>query len=449
MERPNYGIYMSLSLKNLLAHSLNFGLGSVLPQLIGFFLIPLYTRYLSPADYGILEMTTTLSIFLMPLMRMGIPGAVTRFYFDYRDSVEKLRNFITTVHQILSIGAVLLSLNVGIVLFFIGDDLFGGIQFWPYMVLAIIVAGFSANNQLQKKLIQNRLESRLNLILQVIFAFSNIGITLLLVVVFDMGALGSLLASAMVTIGFHIQAQYYLRKDIKGTYTPAMAKESFNYGIGILPHHLAINSGPLITKAILANVASLALLGVFSISLRFVAPLVIVATSLNTVLVPQYNENRIEGNSENVHRLIRQILLVSFVAYTLFVFIIPFLMKWSLPETYYPSIPMIPILAIAFVGRTLYHVSIAEVFYMKKTRFISIITIVGTGINVLVCILLVEKYGATALCWAFSMSFVAWAIMAYFYKLRVTQHSMYNKEILLFVFGSVIVTAIAFSIDVL
>jgi len=435
-----------LSLKVLLSHSINYGLGSVLPQLIGFLLIPLYTRYLTPSDYGILEMVTTLTVFLTPLMKMGIPGAVTRFYYEYYKDSALLRNFVTTINRLLNIGAIVLSSFALILLYILGPYLFKGIEFWPFMVLAIIMAGLSANSQLQKKLIQNRLQSRLNLILQVVFSGLNIGLTLLLVVVYGMGALGSILASTIVTIIFYIQALFYLRDDLKGKYDREMAKEAYQYGVGILPHHMANSSGPLITKTLLLTMGSLAILGVYSIALRFVSPLILVCTSLNTVLVPMYNKARKEEDNEALIKLVRQVLFVSFVAFLVFNLFIPPIMKAVLPVEYHEAIPMLPILTLAFVGRTIYHISLVEIFYEKKTRFISIITISGLLCNILICILFVSDFGVYALCWAYAISFMIWAIFAYLYKRKVSDFLPFNKELSWFTAGSVFAGILGFTV---
>jgi hypothetical protein len=42
----------------LLRNSIVYGLGEVLPKGISLILIPLYTRFLSPPDYGILSLVT-------------------------------------------------------------------------------------------------------------------------------------------------------------------------------------------------------------------------------------------------------------------------------------------------------------------------------------------------------------------------------------------------------
>ena len=66
-------------LKRLLSGSLNYGFASVSAKVVGFLLIPVYTKYLTPEDYGIVELTSTLSVFLIVLYRMGLPGSISRF----------------------------------------------------------------------------------------------------------------------------------------------------------------------------------------------------------------------------------------------------------------------------------------------------------------------------------------------------------------------------------
>ncbi len=61
-------------------HSLVYGLGSVAVKGLGFLMIPFYTHYLNPADYGILEiLDLTISVFGM-FLNMGITAALLRSY---------------------------------------------------------------------------------------------------------------------------------------------------------------------------------------------------------------------------------------------------------------------------------------------------------------------------------------------------------------------------------
>src|SRR5437016_577255 len=77
--------------RRLIGGTLNYGLASILPQVVGFMLIPVYTAFLSPADIGILDLTAAFGAILVVLMRFGVPGAVTRFFFDHHEG-ESLRD---------------------------------------------------------------------------------------------------------------------------------------------------------------------------------------------------------------------------------------------------------------------------------------------------------------------------------------------------------------------
>ena len=51
-------------LKELLRHSAIYGLGSIVSRVLAVLLLPLYTRYLSPSDYGLIETLIALSAVL-------------------------------------------------------------------------------------------------------------------------------------------------------------------------------------------------------------------------------------------------------------------------------------------------------------------------------------------------------------------------------------------------
>jgi O-antigen/teichoic acid export membrane protein len=72
-------------LGRLAKHSAIYGLGAVVSRLIGVFLLPVVTRYLTRADVGAVETLISLTVVLVILLRMGISMAFFRFYFDAED----------------------------------------------------------------------------------------------------------------------------------------------------------------------------------------------------------------------------------------------------------------------------------------------------------------------------------------------------------------------------
>src|SRR5512132_2725703 len=76
-------------------HSLIYGLGGLVSRILAVLLLPLYTRYLTPADYGKIETLVALTTVLAIVLRAGISSAFFRFYFDSPEP-ERRRTVLRT-----------------------------------------------------------------------------------------------------------------------------------------------------------------------------------------------------------------------------------------------------------------------------------------------------------------------------------------------------------------
>jgi len=75
------------SIRLLGKHSFIYGLGSLLNNLLGFILIPIYTRYLVPSDYGILSLLIATSGIASMIAQLGLGTALFREVI-YKESDE-------------------------------------------------------------------------------------------------------------------------------------------------------------------------------------------------------------------------------------------------------------------------------------------------------------------------------------------------------------------------
>src|SRR4029450_4176287 len=81
---------MLARLKELFRHSAVYGLGSIVARVLGVLLLPLYTRYLSPSDYGLIETLVALTAVLSALVAQAMKSAFFRFYFDSAEQHGRL-----------------------------------------------------------------------------------------------------------------------------------------------------------------------------------------------------------------------------------------------------------------------------------------------------------------------------------------------------------------------
>ena len=62
-----------------------YGLGDLLNKAIAFLLLPVYTHYLHPQQYGVLEMLELTMYLVSMFLTLGIPSAIIRFYYKQGD----------------------------------------------------------------------------------------------------------------------------------------------------------------------------------------------------------------------------------------------------------------------------------------------------------------------------------------------------------------------------
>src|SRR5688572_28893499 len=140
--------------KEVFTGTFNYGLSKFLPQLIGFLLIPLYTKVLEPKDYGLLELCSVVGAAIVIFMRMGLTGSIFRFYYANNSDPGQMNDYITTMHRLI-IGT---SIITGLVFLTLGyyfiEDLIDELKFWPFFVLIIATIILNSNSEIQKRIIQ-------------------------------------------------------------------------------------------------------------------------------------------------------------------------------------------------------------------------------------------------------------------------------------------------------
>ena len=78
-------------LKRLAKHSAIYGIGGFVSRILAVLLLPLYTHYLTRADYGASRRSSRCLAVLVIVLRLGIASAFFRFYFDSKERADRMR----------------------------------------------------------------------------------------------------------------------------------------------------------------------------------------------------------------------------------------------------------------------------------------------------------------------------------------------------------------------
>jgi len=94
--------------RDLIKHSSIYGLGQVLSRLTSFLLLPVYTSYLRPADYGVIAILDLISGIFATMVGAGMGAAINRYHFEAQDDLGRSQVWWTGLTFVLITGTAFL-----------------------------------------------------------------------------------------------------------------------------------------------------------------------------------------------------------------------------------------------------------------------------------------------------------------------------------------------------
>ena len=174
------------SYKKLVSTTMILAIGSFSSKVLVFFLMPFYTRVLSPTEYGTVNLIVQASNLLIPLASAGIINSVIRFGLE-KDS-NKSAVFTTGIFTVLGGFAILCCFGPLLNLL----DAING-----YTVLVLVYVLMSALHSVCAQFVQAKKYTKLYALDGVLRTIMTIGLNILFLVTFDMGITGYVLATVV------------------------------------------------------------------------------------------------------------------------------------------------------------------------------------------------------------------------------------------------------------
>ena len=91
--------------RKTIRHATIYGIGIVMGRIASFVMLPIYTRFLSPADYGVIELLTMTIDFVSVLLGLRVAEAIFRFYMTSDDPENRKDLISTALLAVLAVNA--------------------------------------------------------------------------------------------------------------------------------------------------------------------------------------------------------------------------------------------------------------------------------------------------------------------------------------------------------
>ena len=394
-----------------------YSIGNIIPQIANFFLLPLYTAYLTPAGYGIVQSMQVLTTILVVFFTLAVDRSVYRLYFDYKTEEEKKTYLSTIVISLLVVSVSVL----GLVFAFqnLISKIYTSIDFYPFYFYAIMTSFLSVYAIIPKIYFQVKEKAGNFIVLSLMQFVSNTGFVLWFVVFLHKGASGwlqGLLLANLVTLPIFIIVAI---KAINFKFNFEYFKSSLKYSLPMIPSLLSAWILNLSDRVFIERYFSLSEVGIYSLGYKIAGLVLIIAGAFNLAYNPVFFKLANSDDQINAKKKLSQYNTTYILVLLVIVFFISFFAKEVLQlffkPAYFEAYKIVYLISLAYLISQIAGLFNLSIYQEKKTTVIMFIVLGSAGVNILLNFLLIPVYGIYGAAYATILSFLVFSGVKYFY----------------------------------
>ena len=379
-------------IQKFLKDSTIYTIGTILTRGVQIVMLPVLTRLLSKADYGVIDILTLLQGLVNVVILLEIIQGFARFYSDVEDDNERIKYSSTFFWFVLVSYTVFLITSLIFADYLVPVILTRGFPVGIFRIALFSIWGagifFAVQNLLRWYLLPK--QYALVGITSTVISYT---LTIILLYYFKIGIASffwGLIAGYFVA---SIQTLFYIKKQLKFVFISEKLKTMLSYSLPLVPAALGMFVLLYIDRIAIKNILTLADVGVFGIAARFTGITGIVFIGFQTALGPLIFQNYKKAETQNEFaRILKYFLVVILVFISILsIFSIEALKIFTTPA-FYSAAGIIPVLCFANLFFTM-SIFAPGLQIAKKTKIIGVINILGGIINFILNFLLIPKLG--------------------------------------------------------
>lgn len=432
--------------KKLGKHTIIYGIGGIISKISAFILLPLYTNYLSVAEYGILELLYMTSSVLTLFLGRQIAHSTLRFYYEY-DGVKEKNSVISTSFLSYTAVAVLL-----LSIFSLNADqfsrlLFSDLAYTRHFYIVFIGLYFNLSKEIFLAYVRALEMAGFYVIVSIAELVLKVIMCILFVVHFEMGILGVLLGNLCGDMIAWLILSFVTFRNCGFVYDSGKIGAIFKYAFPLM---LVGVSGTVISNAdrfFLKNYATVEAVGLYGLAMRFATILrFLVVNPFTRAYGPFRFSIMKQDNAKDIYSRVATYFI--FICVWACVFIAAFtseVIMLMADRAFWEASSIVPILLFSVLsGSGLYYIFQTGVYIQKSTKVLSYVFLVAALVDICLMMFLIPRYGIIGAASSQAIVNVLIAVMGLYCSNKVYAINYNWKEIIIIIMTGLIFISATF-----
>lgn len=401
-----------------------YSIGNILTKGLVFITLPIFTRILATEDFGIYNTYIAYEGILTALIGLGLYGTVKNAKLDYK---EKFNEYMSSVLS-LSILCLVFFIILGNLLFPVYGKF---INFTRFVINCLILQSYGSflinfygvKLNIEFKYKSFMLISSLNIIVNILSS-----ILLILYVFPNQRYLGRIIGSAFPLIMISIVLTFCIIKNGKKLYDKKYWKYALSMGIPLVPHVISQSLLSQSDRIMINNLIGASEAGLYSYIYTMCTILYVIFTSLDNAWTPWVYINLDKKNEKNIYKKSKNYLLLCNILIIGFLCLVPDVTKLLAGKEYWGGIELSVPLSIANYFILLYMLPVGIEYFNKKTKCISLGTVLATIVNVILNYFLIIVFGYKAAAYTTMIAYILLFIFHWIIASKFDIEKIYNRK---------------------
>lgn len=393
-------------IRALFTHTTVYGLCDAATSILTFLLLPILTRHLTPADYGVIALLLLAGAVSKTAFRFGMEPAFLRLWYDCENLRARQQLASTIFFFLLAVNAALLAVGM-LAAPAIAEVLLGSAAHANVLrifLLRTLAIGFFF--LLPFAILRIGKRSGRFAALTVSRAVAVIALRLVLIVGFDLGVLGFVAADLAVTAVTAVLLIPICAPLIRLTFSRAVLAEALRFGLPRLPPGIGHHAVAMGDRYLLLLFTAEAVVGVYSVGATLGLALRNFLSAFQVAWTPFLFETMKKPDARETYRAVTTyaVLLLVLLAAGLGATAVDVVRLMTAPA-FHEAAQVVPWIALAALLQGVYQLTSAGLSIVKRTNYYLLAFAAAAVTSIAGNLLLIPRFGMIGAAWTQTIAY--------------------------------------------
>jgi O-antigen/teichoic acid export membrane protein len=398
-------------IKSLSKDTLTYGVSTMVSRFLNFILVPFYTNFISPAEYGVIANIFAYIAILNVLFSVGMESG----YFKFASTLEvgnKKQNFS---HPFLAVFINSLILS-SVIFFFPGafEPFFQtGSEHLILIKYTALILFFDAIVLVPFAYLRLNNKAKIFAMFKIINVVINVGMNLVLIIGFKMGIEAILISNVVASFCTVLLLLPIIIKNLDFDFNSELFSELLRFSLPYIPAGISSNIIQVIDRPIMLFLTDEKTTGIYTANYKLGIIMMLFVTIFDFAWRPFFLNHAKDPDAKKIFSKVMTLFVAigCMICLTTSVFL-PEIIK-IFGQDFRSGFYIIPVILLAYLFNGIYVNLMPGIYFEKKTKYLPLITGVAAGLNVGVNFLLIPYIGMMGAAIATLVSYISMAVGIY------------------------------------